>query len=82
MTRPAHNVFVRSRRTPSRLAALLALSMTAPLSALHPQQAPPLPPPDPSVYTIIHVDSAQQLADACWNLVSADPSSCPYTHIR
>lgn len=70
MIRHARTVFIRRCGTAPRLAALLALFMTAPLSALHPQQAPPLPPPDPAVYTIIHVDSAQQLADACWNLAS------------
>ncbi|MFC1609948.1 hypothetical protein ACFL6C_03235 [Myxococcota bacterium] len=32
--------------------------------------APPLPPPDPGDFTIIEVDTAQELADACGNLQS------------
>lgn len=32
-----------------------------------PNQAPALPPPDAS-FTIVNVSTAQQLADACWNL--------------
>jgi hypothetical protein len=35
-----------------------------------PGEAPPLPPPDPGSYTIVSVDSAQELADACWSLAS------------
>jgi hypothetical protein len=35
-----------------------------------PEQAPLLPPPDPGTYTVIAVDTAQELADACWNLAS------------
>jgi hypothetical protein len=35
-----------------------------------PGDAPPLPPPDPDVFTIIDVETAQELADACWNLQS------------
>ena len=35
-----------------------------------PAAAPPLPPPDPGVFTLIEVDTAQELADACWNLES------------
>ncbi|MBD8527624.1 right-handed parallel beta-helix repeat-containing protein [Pseudomarimonas arenosa] len=35
-----------------------------------PQAAPPFPPPDPMVYQIIDVDTAQELADAAWNLQS------------
>lgn len=38
--------------------------------ALGPADAPPLPPPDPDIYTIVTVDTAQELADACWNLAS------------
>ena len=34
-----------------------------------PQDAPPLPPPD-NTYAIVNVSTAQQLADACWNLSS------------
>jgi len=37
-------------------------------SARLPVEAPPLPPPDPGVYTIVNVATAQALADACWNL--------------
>ena len=29
-----------------------------------------MPPPDPSIYSIVEVDTAQELADACWNLAS------------
>ena len=35
-----------------------------------PRPAPPLPPIDPTHYTIIHVATAQELADAAWNLQS------------
>ena len=35
-----------------------------------PRSAPPLPAPDPMSYQIIHVDTAQALADAAWNLQS------------
>lgn len=35
-----------------------------------PSSAPPLPPPDPGVFTVIPVDTVQELADACWNLAS------------
>lgn len=35
-----------------------------------PSQAPALPAPDPGTFTIIEVDTAQELADACWNLQS------------
>ena len=34
-----------------------------------PDQAPPLPPPG-AAFTIVNVATSQQLADACWNLVS------------
>jgi hypothetical protein len=40
------------------------------LHAQPPRPAPPLPPPDPQVYEIIQVNTAQQLANACWNLRS------------
>jgi len=49
--------------------ALLALTANAAL-ALGPEQAPPLPPPDPDQYSIVHVATAQALANACWNLTS------------
>lgn len=35
-----------------------------------PREPTPLPPPDPQVYDIIQVDTAQELADAAWNLQS------------
>ncbi len=35
-----------------------------------PRTAPPLPAPDPMSYQIIHVDTAQELADAAWSLQS------------
>ena len=41
-----------------------------PVAARLPAQAPPLPPPDPGDYDIVHVDTAQALANACWNLSS------------
>jgi hypothetical protein len=58
--------------TPSALRALLICTLMAASAAdaRLPEQAPPLPPPDPDVFTIIHVDTAQGLADACWNLAS------------
>ncbi len=34
-----------------------------------PDEAPPLPPPGAG-YEIVEVDTAQELADACWNLES------------
>lgn len=50
---------------------LLAAGMGAsPGGAKLPAEAPPLPPPDAAVFTIIEVDTAQKLADACWNLQS------------
>jgi len=50
------------------LAALLVAA--APLTARTPAEAPPLPPLDPGEYTVVEVDTAQELADACWNLES------------
>lgn len=41
----------------------------APARARLPDQAPPLPPPD-ATFTIVNVNTSQQLADACWNLSS------------
>lgn len=49
---------------------LLILSVAVSASARLPSDAPPLPPPDPGQYTIVEVDTAQELADACWNLAS------------
>jgi hypothetical protein len=40
-----------------------------PDAARRPNDAPPLPPPDGG-FTIVNVSTAQQLADACWNLAS------------
>jgi hypothetical protein len=49
---------------------MTALGVTALAEARWPFEAPPLPPPDPGVFMIIDVDTAQELADACWNLTS------------
>lgn len=52
-------------------AALVSAALACdPATAKTPAQAPPLPPPDPDQYEIVVVDSAQELADACWNLES------------
>lgn len=55
-----------------RAAAALALgcSLATGVRADLPEDAPPLPAPDPSEYAIVEVATAQQLADACWNLES------------
>ena len=55
-----------------RLVTVLVLTVgaAATADARWPSEAPPLPPPDPGVFTIINVDTAQELADACWNLTS------------
>jgi hypothetical protein len=60
------------RALPARLVAALAvlLLVAAPAAARLPAEAPPLPPPDPGEFTIVEVDTAQELADACWNLAS------------
>ena len=50
---------------------MIALGAAAAADARSPSEAPPLPPPDPGVFTIINVDTAQELADACWNLDAA-----------
>lgn len=50
--------------------AWIGLAVAAPLAARLPLAAPPLPPPDPGNYAIVEVDTAQELADACWNLAS------------
>ncbi len=50
--------------------AVFGLALAAPLSARLPVAAPRLPPPDAGTYTIVAVDTAQELADACWNLQS------------
>ena len=60
------------RRTKSRAwrgIALLAAVWCAAAHARLPQNAPPLQAPDNS-YSIVNVSTAQQLADACWNLAS------------
>jgi len=48
--------------------AAITLGGTAARARL-PDQAPPLPPPD-ATFTIINVNTSQQLADASWNLSS------------
>ncbi len=57
-------------RRPVCALALVALALAAELPALRPVEAPRLPSPDPGVFTIVMVDTAQELADACWNLAS------------
>ncbi len=59
-------------RSTASLPSLLATLLLAvqPSEARRPAAAPDLPFPDPGIYTIIEVDSAQELADACWNLDS------------
>ncbi|MEM7704260.1 MAG: right-handed parallel beta-helix repeat-containing protein [Pseudomonadota bacterium] len=52
-----------------RLLIMGAWLMWSISSARTPDQAPPLPPLDTS-FTVINVSTAQQLADACWNLGS------------
>ena len=54
-------------RSAALLLILAAMSLQA--FARLPGDAPPLPPPDAS-FTIVNVSTAQQLADACWNLDS------------
>lgn len=56
------------RRLPALGALALALTLASPALARLPSQAPPLPPADPGEYTLIEVSTAQELADACWNL--------------
>ncbi|MCG8459672.1 MAG: right-handed parallel beta-helix repeat-containing protein [Holophagales bacterium] len=46
------------------------LLAAVPSMARLPSDAPPLPSPDPEVYTLLTVSTAQELADACWNLSS------------
>lgn len=48
----------------------LVLAVAGAAQALRPVEAPRLPPPDAGVFAIVEVDSAQELADACWNLAS------------
>ena len=48
---------------------LAALAVSTPAWARLPQDAPPLPVPD-NTYALVNVSTAQQLADACWNLTS------------
>jgi len=48
---------------------LAALAVSMPAWARLPQDAPPLPVPD-NTYALVNVSTAQQLADACWNLTS------------
>ncbi|MCB1009289.1 MAG: hypothetical protein KDB94_10380 [Acidobacteria bacterium] len=50
---------------------VFALSLLAdPAAAMRPVEAPRLPPPDPGTFTIVSVATAQELADACWNVAS------------
>ena len=60
-------VLVRTALRAVFSSACLLASGTLP--ARLPQSAPPLPAPDNS-YAIVNVSTAQQLADACWNLAS------------
>jgi hypothetical protein len=55
-----------------RLVSVLVLAVGAATAAdaRSPSEAPPLPPPDPGVFDIVNVDTAQELADACWDLAS------------
>jgi len=54
----------------TRTIAVLLLAGAMPCAhARLPNAAPPLPAPD-NTYTVVNVSSAQQLADACWNLTS------------
>jgi hypothetical protein len=56
-----------------RLVSLLVtitLGAATAADARWPSEAPPLPPPDPGAFTIVNVTTAQELADACWNLAS------------
>lgn len=48
----------------------IAATLATPALGLRPVDAPRLPPPDPAALTIVEVDTAQELADACWNLAS------------
>jgi hypothetical protein len=61
---------LKQKRRARCVAALLLFVGIVPLSnARLPSAAPPLAQPDGS-YTIVNVSTAQQLADACWNLSS------------
>lgn len=65
---------IKAVRASKAMVALLTLSCAGLISAVAearlPSEAPALPSPDPDSYTIIEVDTAQELADACWNLAS------------
>ena len=68
--RPPMSDRMLRRSAPSAiLLAAVAASATPIVFARLPNQAPPLPPPDAGM-TIVNVDTAQALADACWNLAS------------
>ncbi len=56
------------RRVVAAVGLGVASAWAATATALGPKDAPPLPPPDPAMFTIVEVDTAQELADACWNL--------------
>lgn len=49
---------------------LLGALLAGAAHARRPEDAPRLPPPPTPPFTVIHVDTAQELADACWNLQS------------
>lgn len=53
-----------------KAAATALLLAAAPALALRPVDAPRLPPPDPGALTIVEVSTAQELADASWDLAS------------
>lgn len=60
-----------SRAARARLQTVMVLLLAASMAnAALPGDAPPLPAPDPGTYDIVTVDTAQELADACWNLTS------------
>jgi len=57
----------------TRLGVAVTMILLVAAGAAHarlPADAPPLPPPDPGVFTVVQVDTVQELADACWNLAS------------
>lgn len=61
----------RLRRSGARgVCLLLAVLAVTLVHARRPSEAPPLPAPNPMVYQVIEVNTAQELADACWNLAS------------
>ena len=53
-----------------RLACVCSFFASSVASARLPSDAPPLPDPASQGYDVINVGTAQELADACWNLTS------------